>query len=150
MPDEVAAVPRGGAAAQRAHRAEARMGWTARLGSDLRGKTDGVRAAAARRKAVALMVVWRRGGRWLDDLTGGDGGFGQRQRARAGTVGTDASLWCGAACGSVALARRPSAVRGMPGGDGALTSGPGAEREKLTVGSRVIVNSRIQILPKLK
>jgi hypothetical protein len=38
----------------------------------------------------------------------------------------------------------------MPGGDGALTSGPGAEREKLTVGSRVIVNSRIQILPKLK
>jgi hypothetical protein len=88
--------------ARRAHRAEARMGWTAGvrgartawLGSDLRGKTDGVRAVAAERKAVALMVVWRRRGRWLGDLTGGDGGFGQRQRARAGAVGTDASLWC--------------------------------------------------------
>jgi hypothetical protein len=54
----------------------------ARLGGDLRGKMDGVRAAVAGRKVAALMTVRRRGGTRLDDLTGGDGSFGQRRRAR--------------------------------------------------------------------
>jgi hypothetical protein len=46
-------------------------------------------------------------------------------------------------------ARRRVAWRVMPGGDGALTSGPGAERKK-TVGSRVTENSRIKNTPKRK
>jgi hypothetical protein len=90
---------------------------------------DGMRVAAAGEKAAVLTAVRRRGGRWFGDPTGGDGGFGQRRRARKGAVGTGASLWHVAARGSVAQARRPGAARGTPGGDGALMSGPGAERE---------------------
>jgi hypothetical protein len=41
-------------------------------------------------------------------------------------------------------ARRSVARRVAPGGDGALMSKPGAEREKLAVGSRVTDNSQIK------
>jgi hypothetical protein len=55
----------------------------------------------------------------------------------------------GTARGTVA-ARSRVAWHIVPGGDGALTSGPGTEREKLTVGSRVTDNSRIKNTPEMK
>jgi hypothetical protein len=49
--------------------------------------------------------------------------------------GVSGALWRCRARGSAAAARRPSAAHGTPGGDGALMSGPSAEREKLTGGT---------------
>jgi hypothetical protein len=86
-------------------------------------------------------MLRQRGGGVASDS--GDIGRGLRTRELVGTM----PLWH--RHGTVA-ARRRVAWRMAPGGDGALTSGPGTEREKLTVGTRMTDNSRIKNTPKTK
>jgi hypothetical protein len=48
--------------------------------------------------------------------------------------GRPTPLWHGRARGSTAVAQRPGAAHGTPGGDNALMSGPSTVGEKLTGG----------------
>jgi hypothetical protein len=67
--------------------------------------------------------------------------LGQRRSASDMGAGQNDLYGVGATRGRVSPARRPGVAHGKPGGDGALSSGPGTDREKLTVGSRVTDNS---------
>jgi hypothetical protein len=86
-------------------------------------------------------MLRQRGGGAASDS--GDIGRGHRTWELVGMT----PLWHGH---DTVAARQRVAWCMAPGGDGALTSGPGMEREKLTVGSRMIDNSRIKNTPKTK
>jgi hypothetical protein len=98
------------------------------------------RGRAARRRGARTRVV----GRCSDSEA--TCGFGQqRQRGQLQTGAVRAAFKARAR--DTVVARRRVARRVAPGGDDILTSGPGTERKKPTVGSRVTENSQIKNTP---